>query len=53
MVTKDSGGDLTAAKLTAARTCGIPVVVVDRPPVPEGVERAESVAAVWEWLTAL
>ncbi len=52
MVTKDSGGDLTAAKLTAARRCGIPVVVVDRPPVPEGVECAESVAAAWEWLNA-
>ncbi|OBA56210.1 cobalt-precorrin-6A reductase [Nocardia sp. 852002-20019_SCH5090214] len=53
MVTKDSGGDLTAAKLTAARTCGIPVVVVDRPPVPAGVECAESVAAAWDWLNAL
>jgi len=53
MVTKDSGGDLTAAKLTAARTCGIPVVVVDRPPVPEGVRCAESVAAAVEWLRAL
>ncbi|WP_094027432.1 cobalt-precorrin-6A reductase [Nocardia cerradoensis] len=52
MVTKDSGGELTAAKLTAARTCGIPVVVVDRPPVPEGVECVESVAAAWEWLNA-
>lgn len=37
VVTKDSGGTATAAKLTAARTAGIPVVVVDRPPVPPGV----------------
>jgi precorrin-6A/cobalt-precorrin-6A reductase len=37
VVTKDSGGEATAAKLTAARGLGLPVVVVSRPPLPEGV----------------
>jgi precorrin-6A/cobalt-precorrin-6A reductase len=37
IVTKDSGGGMTAAKLTAARILGIPVVLVRRPPAPEGV----------------
>jgi len=43
LVTKDSGGDATAAKLVAARERGIAVVVVDRPAVPAGVRVAGTV----------
>jgi precorrin-6A/cobalt-precorrin-6A reductase len=49
VVTKDSGGPMTAAKLTAARELGVPVVLVRRPPLPEGVPVAATVeqAAAW------
>ncbi|MFJ5260108.1 cobalt-precorrin-6A reductase [Streptomyces sp. NPDC088387] len=50
VVTKDSGGVATAAKLTAARVRGLPVVVVRRPPVPVGVGVVPDVAAAVAWL---
>jgi precorrin-6A/cobalt-precorrin-6A reductase len=46
LVTKDSGGDMTAAKLVAARSLGLPVVIVRRPPLPVGVTSVSSVDEV-------
>jgi precorrin-6A/cobalt-precorrin-6A reductase len=42
VVAKDSGG-ATEAKLVAARELGVPVVLIDRPPVPDGVRVVEDV----------
>ncbi len=50
LVTKNSGGPMTAAKLTAARDLGVTVVMVQRPPLPPGSEVATTVAAVLRWL---
>jgi precorrin-6A/cobalt-precorrin-6A reductase len=50
LVTKDSGGDLTSAKLQAARELGVPVVVVSRPPVPPGSTCVADVDGVLRWL---
>jgi precorrin-6A/cobalt-precorrin-6A reductase len=46
LVTKNSGGALTEAKLTAARELNVRVVMVERPPLPEGVRAVDSVEAV-------
>jgi precorrin-6A/cobalt-precorrin-6A reductase len=48
VVTKDSGGPLTEAKLDAARARGLPVVVVDRPPRPD-VETVTTAGEAASW----
>ena len=45
LVTKDSGGPLTSAKLAAARAEGVQVLVVRRPPLPPGVDAVDTVEA--------
>jgi precorrin-6A/cobalt-precorrin-6A reductase len=50
VVSKDSGGAMTAAKLTAARELGIPVVLVRRPPVPPGVPVVATVDEALDWV---
>ncbi|MBC7271171.1 MAG: cobalt-precorrin-6A reductase [Streptomyces sp.] len=43
LVTKDSGGAATSAKLTAARELGLPVIMVNRPPLPPDVHTVPDV----------
>jgi precorrin-6A/cobalt-precorrin-6A reductase len=52
LVTKDSGGDLTRAKLDAADSLGVGVVVVRRPASPDAVEEVSDVAGALRWLRA-
>jgi precorrin-6A/cobalt-precorrin-6A reductase len=51
VVTKDSGGTHTEAKLDVARERGLPVIVVRRPPRPD-VPTATSVEAALAWARA-
>ncbi len=50
LLTKDSGGSYTAAKLTAAAQLAVPVVVVSRPPAPPGLPEVSSIDGVLTWL---
>jgi len=52
LVTKNSGGHLVGAKLTAASELGLPVIMIDRPALPAGptVSREDEVLA---WVDSL
>ena len=49
LVTKDSGGEMTQAKLDAAGQRGLPVIVVARPPRPDS-DTVQTVAQALAWL---
>ncbi|MBD2629040.1 cobalt-precorrin-6A reductase [Trichormus variabilis] len=49
IVSKNSGGNATYAKIIAAREMGIKVVMVNRPPVPPG-EQVPDVESAVNWL---
>jgi precorrin-6A/cobalt-precorrin-6A reductase len=50
LVTKNSGGEHTRAKLDAAAALYIPVVMVQRPPLPPGVTSVSTVDEAAAWL---
>jgi precorrin-6A/cobalt-precorrin-6A reductase len=45
LVTKNSGGPMTVAKLTMARELGLPVLMVTRPRLPDGVRTVNGIPA--------
>lgn len=51
LVTKNSGGSMTAAKLQAARDLGVQVVMVRRPPLPPGSTVAATVPEALNWIS--
>ena len=53
LVTKNSGGDMTRAKLDAAAAQGIPVVMVERPPLPAGLTNVGTVEEAAAWVARL
>jgi precorrin-6A/cobalt-precorrin-6A reductase len=53
LVTKNSGGAMTEAKIKAAEAAGVPIVMVDRPALPPGVRTVSTVASAVAWLSGL
>lgn len=49
LVTKASGGSATYGKIAAARALGLPVLMVKRPPLPQG-ERVDSADTAVRWV---
>ena len=52
IVAKNSGGEATYGKIAAARTLGLPVVMIRRPAKPAAEHRAETVADAAAWVLA-
>ena len=52
LVTKNSGGPITAAKLEAARDLGVQVLMVRRPPLPDGTVAVSTVAQAVRWVSS-
>ena len=52
VITKNSGGAATAAKLIGARELGLPVVIVQRPATPGGVPEVADVQGAVQWVEA-
>ncbi|MHA7664658.1 cobalt-precorrin-6A reductase [Mycolicibacterium sp. HS_4_1] len=50
LVTKNSGGSMTRAKLDAAAALNIPVIMVDRPALPDGVTAVDTVSDAETWV---
>jgi precorrin-6A/cobalt-precorrin-6A reductase len=51
LVTKNSGGAATEAKIAAARTLGIDVIIIERP-APEAVPTFDSIDGILAWIEA-
>jgi precorrin-6A/cobalt-precorrin-6A reductase len=51
LITKNSGGDMTRAKLEAASALDVPIVMVDRPPLPPGVTTVGTVDEAVNWVS--
>jgi precorrin-6A/cobalt-precorrin-6A reductase len=53
LVTKNSGGDMTRAKLDAAAALDIPVLMVARPQLPGGVTAVGTVQEAADWVAEI
>ncbi|HZQ31421.1 MAG TPA: cobalt-precorrin-6A reductase [Mycobacterium sp.] len=52
VVTKNSGGEYTRAKLDAAAALYLPIVMIERPPLPSGAESIATVDEAVAWVAS-
>ncbi len=52
IVSKNSGGEATYAKIVAARELSLPVVMIQRPPLPNA-KKVTDVASILQWLSII
>ena len=52
-MTKNSGGELTRAKLDAARALGVDVVMIARPALPPGLRVVDTAAQALAWVSSV
>ncbi|SOJ55777.1 Precorrin-6A reductase [Mycobacterium simulans] len=53
LVTKNSGGEMTRAKLDAAAALHVPILMVARPQLPPGIRAVSTVKEAADWVAAL
>ena len=53
LMCRNLGGRASRPKLDAAAQLGLPVVLIDRPPLPEGLHTVQKTADVLDWVAAL
>jgi precorrin-6A/cobalt-precorrin-6A reductase len=51
LVTKNSGGPMTVAKLAAAHNLGVQIVMIRRPPLPPGSQVVASIPEALTWVS--
>lgn len=50
LVVKNAGGQAARTKLTAAASLGLPIIIVDRIPLPAGSNTVEDIDAALDWI---
>lgn len=53
LICRNLGGTPSRPKLEAAKALDLPVILIDRPPRPEGAQTVQDVQAVIDWVNAL
>lgn len=51
LVTKNAGGDATVAKIDAARSLGLQVIMIDRPSLPQDANIVDNIERAHAWLS--